>query len=151
MRSLGERLAAGEILIRQGEQPERLLVLVDGDAEVHLQEGASDHTISRLAVPCLLGEMGILTAESCTATDTSNSGFCNATDTCNPFRTATRPTRARCRSRGRRPHPQAARRVSVAGVLAGSVAPAMRSAIQWDACWMTSTRASAFCGKKLVE
>lgn len=63
-----ETYAAGEILIRQGEQPERLLVLVDGDAEVHLQEGASDHTISRLAVPCLLGEMGILTAESCTAT-----------------------------------------------------------------------------------
>jgi len=63
-----ETYAAGDLLIRQGERPERLLVLVDGDAEVHVQEGTSDHTISRLAVPCLLGEMGILTTESCTAT-----------------------------------------------------------------------------------
>ncbi len=63
-----ETYSPGDVLIRQGEPPERLLVLVDGDAEVHVQDGASNHTISRLAVPCLLGEMGILTTESCTAT-----------------------------------------------------------------------------------
>ena len=63
-----ERYASGDALIRQGEPPTRMLVLLEGDTTVHVQDGESIHAVSRAKAPCVLGEMGILSGENCTAT-----------------------------------------------------------------------------------
>ena len=63
-----EKYEPGDALIRQGEPPTRMLVLLEGDTTVHVHDGESIHAVSRAKAPCILGEMGILSGENCTAT-----------------------------------------------------------------------------------
>jgi len=60
--------APGDVLIRQGEPSRHLLVLVDGEVEVLVEDQARRHDVAKVGVATILGEMGLLTDEPCTAT-----------------------------------------------------------------------------------
>lgn len=63
-----QTFSPGDALLRQGEPPRCLLVLLEGDTDVSFQDPEGTHEVLRIQAPCLLGEMGILSRENCTAT-----------------------------------------------------------------------------------
>ena len=63
-----ETYEAGEILVRQGEPSAHLLVLLEGDTEVRVLDREDTRTSFPAQAPCILGEMGVLSGEACTAT-----------------------------------------------------------------------------------
>ncbi len=73
---LAERLkrapfARGEILTRQGSEAHWLYIIVNGEAEVRLEDGAAGRTLARLGPGDFMGEMGLLTGEARSATVTA--------------------------------------------------------------------------------
>lgn len=54
---------AGELLLRQGETADSLLVILEGSVEVKVSDGDRSHLIARLEQHTIVGEMGLLTGE----------------------------------------------------------------------------------------
>ena len=64
-----KEFAAGEVLIRQGEPSRCLMAVVEGRVEVRVQEqGGQWHDVAEAGGAVILGEMGLVTDEPCTAT-----------------------------------------------------------------------------------
>lgn len=55
--------AAGDVLLRQGEVADSMLIVLDGIAEVTLEDGGRVHSIARLGRNTVVGEMGLFTHE----------------------------------------------------------------------------------------
>jgi CRP-like cAMP-binding protein len=55
--------AAGDVLLRQGEVAESMLIVLDGIAEVTVEDGGRVHSIARLGRNTVVGEMGLFTHE----------------------------------------------------------------------------------------
>ena len=67
-----EHMLAGTVVIRQGDEPDDLFVLVDGEVDVTVDEGgASPRVVARLAVGDYFGEIGLLEKRPRTATVTA--------------------------------------------------------------------------------
>lgn len=58
----------GEVLLRQGDAADSLLVIMEGSVEVKVDDGTRSHVIARLERHTIVGEMAILTGERRTAT-----------------------------------------------------------------------------------
>lgn len=55
---------AGDVLVRQGEPADGLLIIVEGTADVTVEEHGRLHTIARLEPHTVVGEMAIVTHEA---------------------------------------------------------------------------------------
>ena len=54
---------AGEVLLKQGEAADSLFILLEGEAEVTLDDEGSVHSIARLKRQTVVGELGLVTRE----------------------------------------------------------------------------------------
>ncbi len=70
-RMLERRFDAGELLIRQGEKEDSLMVVADGEVEVSVMEGGKSHLLKHAGPGEILGEMALLTDEPRSATVTA--------------------------------------------------------------------------------
>ena len=55
--------AVGDVLLRQGEVADSLLVIVEGSVEISLLDHGASHRIARLEKETVVGELGMLTQE----------------------------------------------------------------------------------------
>lgn len=60
--------AAGDVLIRQGEPSTCLLAVLDGNVEVRVEDEGQWHDVAKAGTSTILGEMGLVTDQPCTAT-----------------------------------------------------------------------------------
>jgi MFS family permease len=66
-----ESASAGAVIIRQGDQPDDLFVVVDGDVEVSVADDGSPRIVARLGSGDYFGEIGLLEKRPRTATVTA--------------------------------------------------------------------------------
>ena len=57
------RFAAGDIMIRQGDPGDGLLILLDGEAHAILRSRDGDHLLARIGGGAIVGEMALVTRE----------------------------------------------------------------------------------------
>jgi tRNA A-37 threonylcarbamoyl transferase component Bud32 len=71
-------VAPGDVLLRQGEAADALLILLEGTADVWLNDSGKLHPIAHLQRHTVIGELGLVTQEVRSATVTATSPGCVA-------------------------------------------------------------------------
>jgi CRP-like cAMP-binding protein len=73
------RFDAGDVLLRQGEVADSLLIVLDGTVEIVLDDAGRKHSLARLGKNTVVGEIGMLTREVRSANVVAVTPGCAAT------------------------------------------------------------------------